>query len=126
MCVIDDDVSVRRALVRLIKSAGFDASGFASAEEFINCGLQHNPGCLVLDVQLVGMNGIELSDYLAASGISIPIILITAHDDISVRERARKADVVGYLRKPFDDQALIEVINKALGQTNQGDGDRLE
>jgi FixJ family two-component response regulator len=114
--VIDDDASVRRALVRLIKSAGFESNGFASAEDLIKAGVPRSPACLVLDVHMVGMSGLELCDYLAASGISIPIILITAHDDVGVRERARKAGVSGYLRKPFDDQALIEALYKALGQ----------
>jgi FixJ family two-component response regulator len=116
IAVIDDDASVRRALQRLLRSAGFTVATFATAREFLDADQWAQTACLVLDIHLPGMSGVELQEYLAASGVPIPIVFITAHDDVSTRERVSRAGAVGYLRKPFDQGTLIEAIGLAIGQ----------
>jgi FixJ family two-component response regulator len=114
--VIDDDASVRRALQRLLQSAGFMVETFATAREFLDADYWAQTACLVLDIHLPGMSGFELQEYLAVSGVPIPIVFITALDDVSTRERVNRAEGVGYLRKPFDQDTLIEAISRAIGQ----------
>jgi two-component system, LuxR family, response regulator FixJ len=116
IAVIDDDASIRRALQRLLQSAGFTVETFGTAREFLDGDYWGRAGCLVLDIHLPGMSGIELQEYLAASRVPIPIVFITAHDDVSTRERVSRAGAVGYLRKPFDQDTLIEAIGRAIGQ----------
>ena len=112
--IIDDDLSVRRALRRLVQSAGYPVETFASAPEFVDSIPSGRTACLVLDIHLEGMSGFELQERLAADGVSIPIVFITAHDDAATRERVRQSDVAAYLRKPFDKRALLDAIQKAL------------
>jgi FixJ family two-component response regulator len=114
--VIDDDTSVRRALQRLLQSAGFTVETFATAREFLNANYWAQTACLVLDIHLPGMSGFELQEYLAVSGVPIPIVFITALDDVSTRERVNSAGAAGYLRKPFDQDTLIEAISRAIEQ----------
>jgi FixJ family two-component response regulator len=114
--VIDDDASVRRALQRLLRSAGLAVETFATAREFLAAGQLAKTACLILDIHLAGMSGFDMQKYLVTSGAAIPIIFITAHDDVLTRERASNADAVDHLRKPFDDEALIEAIGKAMSQ----------
>jgi FixJ family two-component response regulator len=116
IAVIDDDASVRRALQRLLQSAGFTVETFATASEFLDADYWAQTACLVLDIHLPGMSGFELQEYLAVSGVSIPIVFITALDDVSTRERVNRAGTVGYLRKPFDQDTLIEAISRAIGR----------
>ena len=113
--VVDDDESVRRALERLMRSVGFDVRVFASAEDFLNQGCQNISGCLVLDVRMPRMDGLELQDRLIASGSQNPVVFITAHDEVSTRTRAMKAGAVAFIQKPFDDQVLLDAINLGLG-----------
>src|SRR5262245_53278419 len=101
VAVIDDDASVRRALQRLLQSAGFAVDTFATAREFLDAADWAQTACVVLDIHLPGMSGFELQEYLAVSGVPIPIVFITALDDVSTRERVQRAGAVGYLRKPF-------------------------
>ena len=115
--IVDDDESVRKALKRLLRSEGFKAETFASAEDFLNSGYQDKPGCLILDVRMAGMSGFELREHLAASGSELPIIFITAYDDVHTRERAEKARAIAYLQKPLDDKALLDAIRRALELT---------
>jgi FixJ family two-component response regulator len=112
--VIDDDESVRRALRRLIRSAGFDVETFRSAEDFLASGEGYAPACLILDVRMPGMSGLELQRRLATSGRHIPIVFITAHEDEPARRATLDAGAVGFLQKPFDDLALLEAVAKAL------------
>jgi FixJ family two-component response regulator len=112
--IIDDDVSVRRALRRLVRSAGYAVETFASAPEFVDSIPSARTACLILDIHLDGMTGFELQERLAADGVGIPIVFITAHDDAATRERVRQCGVAGYLRKPFDKQALLDAIQQAL------------
>jgi FixJ family two-component response regulator len=114
--VIDDDTSVRRALQRLLQSAGFTVETFATASEFLDAPYRAQTACLVLDIHLPGMSGFELQEYLAVSGVPIPIVFITALDDVSTRERVNSAGAAGYLRKPFDQDTLIEAISRAIEQ----------
>jgi FixJ family two-component response regulator len=116
IAVIDDDASVRRALQRLLQSAGFTVETFATASEFLNAPYWAQTACLVLDIHLPGMSGFELQEYLAVSGVPIPIVFITALDDVSTRERVNSTGAAGYLRKPFDQDTLIEAISRAIGQ----------
>jgi FixJ family two-component response regulator len=116
IAVIDDDASVRRALQRLLQSAGFTVETFATAHEFLDADYGAQTACLVLDVHLPGMSGLQLQEYLAASGVLIPIVFITAYDDVSTRERVQRAGAVGYLRKPFDQGTLIEAISRDIGE----------
>jgi FixJ family two-component response regulator len=114
IAIVDDDVSMLRALRRLLRSVGFAVVTYASVEEFLQSGLQARIGCLVLDVMMPGMSGLDLLDRLAASGMTLPGIIITACTDEQTRLRAEQAGVVAYLRKPFEEEALLEAIQRAL------------
>ena len=116
--VVDDDVSMRQAIKGLLKSAGFHAEVFASAEEFLNSGRLSGTACLILDVRMPGMSGIELQERLIASGRMVPIIFITAHADEQERARALERGAVDCLQKPFTDDALLDAIAKAVGATS--------
>ena len=111
---VQDDEDVVRAVRRLLRSAGYAIDTFASAEEFLDLGHQSRPDCLVLDVHLRGLSGFDLQDLLEASGRSIPIVFITAHDDTGTRERAQRAPTTEYLSKPFEDQSLLGAIHHAM------------
>ena len=115
--VVDDDASLLRALGRLLRAAGFTVEAFTSAEQFLDSQHRVPPRCVVLDVRLSGMTGFELHERLLAAGTPPPVIFITAHDDAATRERARRAGAVQYLRKPFEDDALIEAIHRATRYT---------
>jgi len=112
--VIDDDADVRASIAGLLKSAGLHFKTFATAQEFLSDGKRDRPSCLVLDVRLPGMNGLEFQRELADAGIPIPIIFITGHGDIPMTVRAMKSGAVEFLTKPFDDQKLLEAIYQAL------------
>ncbi len=115
LSVVDDDASLREAIRGLLRSAGFDAEVFASAEEFLTSGRSSGTTCLVLDVRMPGMSGIELQERLLASGHTVPIVFITAHADEHERARAMDRGAVDCLRKPFSDDALLDAIAKANG-----------
>jgi RNA polymerase sigma factor (sigma-70 family) len=112
--VIDDDPSVRRALVRLIRTAGLDVAAFGSAQEFLAAPPAERPCCLVLDVRLPGVSGLELQERLAASGHHPPIVFITGHGDIPMSVRAMKAGAIDFLVKPFQEKDLLEAIRTAI------------
>ena len=112
--VVDDDDSVRESLRGLIRSVGFAVKVFASAEEFLNSDHLRNTHCLILDVRMPGMNGLELQRQLAANDRKIPVIFITAHGDEEVRSRALNGGAVDYLLKPFSEEALLNAIDAAL------------
>ena len=112
--VVDVDDSVRESLGGLIRSVGFAVKVFASAEEFLNSDHLRNTHCLILDVRMPGMNGLELQRQLAATDRKIPVIFITAHGDEEVRSRALNGGAVDYLLKPFSEEALLNAIDAAL------------
>ena len=117
--VIDDDESVRKALRRLLRSAGLGVQTFASAEDFLNAALPM-PDCLVLDVRMPGgLSGLELQQRLARGGPCIPIVFITGHEDQQARQQAMAAGAIDFLQKPFDDQRLLEAVARAAVQANK-------
>jgi FixJ family two-component response regulator len=112
--VIDDDTSFRRATARLVNSLGHAVESFASAEEFLESGRLDDTACLISDVQMPGMSGIELQSRLRAEGHWLPIIFITAYPRSNARHEALASGAVGFLSKPFSDNELIGCIDQAL------------
>jgi FixJ family two-component response regulator len=112
--IVDDDSSVLKSLSRLINSAGFQAETFASPKEFLAQQKASTPSCLVLDVSMPELNGLELQEALAGMGNPLPIIFITGHGDIPMSVRAMKAGAIDFLSKPFDDDELLAAIKQAL------------
>ncbi len=112
--VVDDDVSVLRALQRLLKSAGFRAETFVSAQEFLSYRRPDAPACLVLDVRMPELDGLDLQERLAAEGTSIPTIFITGFGDIPMTVQAMKRGAVDFIPKPFNDQDLLDAIDRAI------------
>ena len=123
LAVVDDDASVREAARRLIKSFGFTVEVFASGEELLLFGSLRNTSCLVVDVHMPGMNGLQLQSRLAGAGYRIPIIFITACPDERAREQAFEAGAVDFLNKPFGEEALLSGIRSAL-KTGRGPSSR--
>ena len=123
--IVDDDEAVREATKGLMRALGFLAETFGSAEDFLKFDRLHSTACLIADVQMPQMSGLELHHRLVASGVSIPTILITAYPDDSIRARALKAGVIGYLTKPFNKDDLLVCIHSALdrGQAGRGQDD---
>jgi FixJ family two-component response regulator len=114
VAIVDDDDLMRSALQGLLKSAGLPAQAFASAEDFLKSGQQDQVGCLVADIRMPGMSGLELQAKLNADHRRIPTIFITAHGDEKMRMQALRAGAVEFLAKPFDDEALLESVRTAL------------
>ena len=112
--IVDDDESVREALKSLLRSVGFETEAFASAEDFLNSGHLPSTACLILDVRMPGMSGVELQDRLTASYDGVPIIFISAHADEEARTRALESGAVDFLQKPFSDEALLNAIDAAV------------
>ncbi len=113
VAIVDDDPSISRALHRLIQANGYTVDNFASARDFLDASTRCRPACLVLDVHLNG-SGFELQERLAADGMKIPIIFITAHDDDSTRRRVERSGAAAYLWKPVDEQELLHAIHRAI------------
>jgi FixJ family two-component response regulator len=118
--IVDDDESMREAVKGLMRSVGYRAEAVASAEEFLSSRHVRRTSCLIADVQMSGMTGLDLHRHLSASGKPIPTILITAYPDDAVRERALTAGVIGYLSKPFDENDLLACIRSALIHARSG------
>ena len=114
VAIIDDDESVRGALRGLMKEAGLKAETFASAEDFLNSEVLRQTGCLITDIRMPGMSGLELQNTLNARACRIPTIFITAHGDAKMRLQAMRAGAVEFLAKPFDDEALLDTVRAAL------------
>lgn len=115
--IVDDDESVCRALRRLIRSIAMNAETFSSGQNFLDlldAMPSFQPDCVILDVQMPGMNGLEVQERLARSGKTVPVIFITAHDEVGLREKALAAGAVAFLRKPFNDELLIKTMREAL------------
>ncbi len=112
--VVDDNVGVRRSIRLLMRSIGLQSEALSSAQEFLDSYDGDQPGCLVLDIRMPGMSGLELQEKLAAMGASIPIIFITAHGDVPMAVESLKAGAFDFIQKPFRDQKLIDSVQKAL------------
>jgi len=118
--LVDDDASVRKALTRLIKSAGYDVQMFASADDFLDCWRKTNdgPACLVLDVRMPGLSGLDLQHELLAANSLLPIIFITGHGSIPMSVMAMKEGAVDFLPKPVMDQDLLKAVDQALARAD--------
>jgi len=112
--IVDDDDSMRSAVQDLLEAVGLPARGFVSAEEFLRSGKQQETACLITDIRMPGMSGLELQAQLNAERCRIPIIFITAHGDEKMRLQARRQGAVEFLAKPFDDDVLIDSVRAAL------------
>jgi FixJ family two-component response regulator len=117
--VVDDDDSMRESLRGLIRSVGFSANIFASAEEFLNSDHLRDTDCLILDVRMPGMNGLDLQRQLMVSRREIPVIFMTAHADEETRLRALKDGAIAYLFKPFSEDALLNAVHAALNSNDE-------
>ena len=114
IAIVDDDDSMRSALQGLLQSAELPSQSFASAEEFLKSGQQHRIACLITDIRMPGMSGLELQAQLNAERCRIPIIFITGHGDEKMRMQALRAGAVEFMAKPFDDRALLDSVRAAL------------
>src|SRR6266404_3589359 len=114
--VVDDDVSIREAVESLVRSAGLPVETFASAQEFLTSPRENPPSCLVLDVQLPGLSGLDLQQELTKSDIRVPIIFLTGHGDIPMSVRAMKAGAIEFLTKPFHDEDLLDAIHYGIAR----------
>ena len=114
VAIVDDDELMRNALQGMLRSVGLQSQAFASAEEFLKSGQQHETACLIADIRMPGMSGLELQAQLNAEHCRIPTIFITAHGDTKMRMQALRAGAVEFLAKPFDDEVLLESVRAAL------------
>lgn len=112
--VVDDDESLRRSLRNLLRSVGFGVETFASAEEFLRSAQPENTGCLVLDLRMTGMSGLDLFRHLAVADSRIPVVILTAHGDEETRRQSLQAGAVAFLDKPFHSDALLDAVRAAL------------
>jgi FixJ family two-component response regulator len=112
--IVDDDAEVRAAMQRLLKTVGLHAEAFASAKDFLQRSMPQGPSCLILDVRLPGMSGLDVQRKLLAAGINLPIIFITAHADVPLAVRAMKSGAVEFLTKPVRGQDLLDAVEQAL------------
>jgi FixJ family two-component response regulator len=117
--IVDDDQGVRESVRILMRSIGVEAVAFPSADEFLSAYDPEKPGCLVLDVRMPGMSGLELQEQLASLGCTLPIIFITAHGDVPMAVEAVKAGAMDFVQKPFRDQELIDKIQDAFGENER-------
>jgi FixJ family two-component response regulator len=124
--VVDDDTSLRESLKNLIRSVGLRVEAFASAQEFLRSKHPDVPGCLVLDVRLPGLSGLDLQKRMAEADVEIPIIFITGHGDVPMTVQAMKAGAVEFLTKPFRDQELLDAIQQALERDRKAREQRAE
>jgi FixJ family two-component response regulator len=115
--IVDDDQEMREATKGLMRSLGYHAAAFASAEEFLQSGSVDETSCLIVDVQMPGLSGIDLLRNLISRGIKMPTIFITAYPEEGTRLRALTAGAVGYLGKPFSEDSLLKCLNSALGDS---------
>ncbi|MBN1253658.1 MAG: response regulator transcription factor [Deltaproteobacteria bacterium] len=118
--IIDDDASVRKGLSRLLRSAGFAVETFATAEQFLEREHYEGIGCLVLDVRMPGISGIDLQDELSKADYSMPIVFITGHGNIPMSVQAMKKGAVDFLAKPFDDEELLQAVSAAIKKDTEG------
>ena len=124
--VVDDDVSVRRALKRLLKSHDFRVETFGSATEFLRHDFPEGPACVVADVKMPGLTGLELQEKLVSTDTGLPIIFITGHGDVPTSVKAMKAGALDFLTKPFDNVDLVDLIKKAIDQNIRDNSEKAQ
>lgn len=112
--IVDDDTSVREALTDLFNSVGLQTLTFGSAAEFLKASLPDGPSCLVLDIRMPGVSGLDFQDHLARTNVNVPVVIVTGHGDIPMSVRAMKAGAVDFLTKPFRDQDMLDAVTKAI------------
>jgi RNA polymerase sigma factor (sigma-70 family) len=112
--IVDDDPSVRQSTELLLKSVGFNVKTFVSAQDFLKANLQEDLGCLILDVRMPGISGLDLQEKLVSSKTPLPVIFITGHGTVPMSVRAMKAGAVDFLQKPFEEEDLLDAINRAI------------
>jgi FixJ family two-component response regulator len=117
--IVDDDESIREATKGLVRSLGYEAATFSSAEEFLQSDSVDSTSCLIADVQMPGLSGIDLQRWLIARGTRMPTIFITAYPEESSRARAMKAGAAGFLAKPFSEESLVRCLDSALGRSGE-------
>jgi len=117
IAIVDDDDSFRRATTNFVRSLGYGTAAFESAEAFLKSERVHDADCLITDVQMPGMTGIELQDQLIAQGRGLPVIFVTAFPEVRTRAQANVARAIGFLPKPFDNRRLIACLDQALART---------
>lgn len=122
--IVDDDAAVRESLCLLVESVGLRATAFGSAADFLEQCSPVSAGCIVLDIRMPGISGLELQERLNAAGITLPVIIITGHGDITMAVRAMKAGAMDFIQKPFSDQELLDQIHLALERDAQFRADR--
>jgi len=120
--VVDDDESLRRSVGNFLRSVGFRVETFASAEDFLSSARRESTGCLVLDVRMTGMSGLDLLRHLAAGNVRVPAVVLTAHGDEEMRRRCLGAGAVAFLDKPFHAEALLDAVQRAMGGHETRDG----
>jgi FixJ family two-component response regulator len=124
--IVDDDSSVRRSLERLVKSVGLTAKSFVSAAQFLQSGHREETGCLILDVRMPEISGLDLQEKLVRAGILLPIIFVSGHGTVPMSVRAMKAGAVDFLQKPFDEQELLDAVYRAIDRCRQDKAERAE
>ena len=112
--IVDDDESLREAMKSLVRSIGYRAAAFGSAEEFLDSGRVGDTSCLITDIQMPGLSGLELQARLTAEGSDVPAIFVTALREESIRERAAKGGAFGFFQKPFQEEKLVDCVGRAL------------
>jgi RNA polymerase sigma factor (sigma-70 family) len=117
--IVDDDALVRRSLERLVHSVGLRVKTFSSASEFLECRRPEGPACIVLDVRMPGLSGLDLQSELVSAGLDMPVVFITGHGTVPMSVRAMKAGAVDFLQKPFDDQVLLDAVQRGIDQDRQ-------
>lgn len=120
VAIVDDDAAVLRGLARLLRASAFDPLTYGSGAEFLDSLDESLPECLIVDLQMPEMTGLELQQHLVKAGIRIPTIVVTARDGLGTRERCRSAGAVAYLLKPLQEASLISAINSAMGRLGSG------
>jgi FixJ family two-component response regulator len=119
IAIVDDEDSVRKAIVRVLRAAGFTARGYPSGEEFLDSWHFDRPDCLVLDLQMPGLSGTEVQRSLKTAGARFPIVIITAHDSPGLREECISAGAIEYLSKPLDFRTLVQAVSRVISPTDQ-------
>ena len=117
--IVDDDESLRRSLGNLFRSVGFGVVTFASAGEFLRSAQRESTGCLVLDLRMAGMSGLDLLRHLVVAGSRIPVVILTAHGDEETRRRSLRAGAVAFLDKPFHSAALLDAVQRLVKESDQ-------